>query len=127
VTGDEGAVLFYDASCPACRLFARLILAADTERRIRTAPLSSAEADQLLGGLPTQERYGSYHLVADGRVTGGEAGMGPLLEHTRVLRPIGRLVRRSRLARRAAAAAYEIAARTRPALARVLPEVVLPR
>jgi predicted DCC family thiol-disulfide oxidoreductase YuxK len=127
VTVTEGAILFYDAHCPACRLFARLVLAADTDRRIRTAPLDSAEGNRLLGGLPRRERYGSYHLVVDGRVTGGGPGMGPLLEHTRLLRPIGRLVRRLPLARRAATAVYEMAARTRPALARIVPEVTLPR
>jgi predicted DCC family thiol-disulfide oxidoreductase YuxK len=101
-------VLFFDAGCPACRLFARLVLAADTERRIRTAALDSPEADRALGGLSREERYGSYHLVV------GE-------------RPLGRIVRRSDTARRVAAGLYELISRHRGALARVLPRVDLPR
>ncbi|MGH2678014.1 MAG: DCC1-like thiol-disulfide oxidoreductase family protein [Actinomycetota bacterium] len=121
------AVLFYDARCPACRLFARLVLAVDTERRIRTAPLDSAEADRLLGGLPKDRRFGSYHIVVGDRVASGGSGIGPLLEQTRLLRPAGRLVRRSALAARLASGAYGVAFRTRRLLARVLPPVSLPR
>lgn len=124
---NEHVTLFYDAGCPACRLFARLVLAADTERRIRTAPLDSPEADRVLGGLPKRERYGSYHLVLGDRITSGGPGMGPLLEQARLLRPVGRVVRRSPAAGRAAAALYGLLSRHRGALARILPRVELPR
>jgi predicted DCC family thiol-disulfide oxidoreductase YuxK len=120
-------VLFYDEGCPACRLFARLVLAADTERRIRTAPLGSPEADRLLGDLPKEERYGSFHLVVGDRRISAGPGVGPLLEQARLTRPMGRLVRRSDLARRAAAGMYDLLSRHRGALARVLPRVDLPR
>jgi predicted DCC family thiol-disulfide oxidoreductase YuxK len=123
----EPAILFYDASCPGCRLFARLILAADLERRIRTAPLDSAEADRVLGGMPERQRFGSYHLVVGDRVARGASGMGPLLEQARLLRPLGRLVRRSRAARALAAGAYRFAARHRGRIAGVVPWVDLPR
>lgn len=121
------ATLFYDAECPACRLFARLVLAADTERRIRTAPLDSPEADRALGGLEEEERYGSFHLVVGGRRASAGAGVGPLLEEARLTRPLGRVVRRSATARRVAAGLYDVASRSRGALARVLPRVDLPR
>jgi predicted DCC family thiol-disulfide oxidoreductase YuxK len=123
----EPAVLFYDAGCPGCRLFARVILAADTERRIRTAPLDSAEADRVLGRMPERQRFGSYHLVVGDRVASGASGMGPLLEQPRLLRPLGRLVRRSPTARAAAGGAYRFAARNRARIARFLPHVRLPR
>ncbi|MGH2655668.1 MAG: DCC1-like thiol-disulfide oxidoreductase family protein [Actinomycetota bacterium] len=123
----EPAVLFYDAGCPGCRLFARVILAADTERRIRTAPLDSAEADRALGGMPERQRFGSYHLVVGDRVASGASGMGPLLEHARLVRPLGRLVRRSRAARALAAGTYRFAARHRAKIARFLPRIRLPR
>ena len=121
------AILFYDAGCPGCRLFARLLLAADREGRIRTAPLDSAEADRLLAGMPKRRRFGSYHLGVGDRVASGAAGMGPLLEQASLLRPLGRLVRRSRTARAAAAGAYRFAARHRGRIARIVPRVELPR
>jgi predicted DCC family thiol-disulfide oxidoreductase YuxK len=120
-------VLFFDAGCPACRLFARLVLAADTERRIRTAALDSPEADRALGGLSREERYGSYHLVVGERRATAGPGVGPLLEEARLTRPLGRIVRRSDTARRVAAGLYELISRHRGALARVLPRVDLPR
>jgi predicted DCC family thiol-disulfide oxidoreductase YuxK len=123
----EPAILFYDAGCPGCRLFARVILAADTERRIRTAPLDSAEADRVLGGMPERERFGSYHLVVGDRVASGALGMGPLLEQARLVRLLGRLVRRSPAARALAAGAYRFAARHRGRIAGVVPRVDLPR
>ena len=121
------AILFYDAGCPGCRLFARLVLAADREGRIRTAPLDSAEADRLLAGMPKRRRFGSYHLVVGDRVASGAAGMGPLLEQASLLRPLGRLVRRSRTARAAAAGVYRFAARHRGRIAGIIPRVDLPR
>jgi predicted DCC family thiol-disulfide oxidoreductase YuxK len=123
----EPAVLFYDAGCPGCRLFARVILAADVERRIRTAPLDSAEADRVLGGMPERRRFGSYHLVVGDRVASGASGMGPLLEQASLLRPLGRLVRRSRAARGVAAGAYRFVARHRGKVAGFLPLIQLPR
>jgi len=123
----EPAILFYDAGCPGCRLFARIILAADRERRIRTVPLDSPEADRVLGGMPERKRYGSYHLVVGDRVASGGLGMGPLLEQASLLRSLGGLVRRSPTARAAAAAAYRFAARHRAKIARFLPRIRLPR
>ncbi|HYZ11379.1 MAG TPA: DCC1-like thiol-disulfide oxidoreductase family protein [Actinomycetota bacterium] len=124
---DEQVILFYDAGCPGCRLFARIILAADRERRIRTAPLDSPEAGRILGGMSKGQRFASYHLVIGDRVVSGASGMGPLLEQPTLLRPLGRLVRRSPTARAAAAGAYRFAARHRGAVARLLPRVELPR
>lgn len=124
---EEPAILFYDDGCPGCRLFARIVLAADRERRIRTAPLDSPEADRVLGWMPPKRRFGSYHLVVGDRVTSGGPGMGPLLEQASLLRPVGRLVRRSPTARAAAAAAYRFAARHRGKVARLLPRVELSR
>jgi predicted DCC family thiol-disulfide oxidoreductase YuxK len=122
------AVLFYDAECPACRAFTRLVLAADTERHIRTAPLDSPEADRLLAGLDQRSRMRSYHLVVDGRVHSAGEGIGALLEQVRLLRPVGRLVQNSPTASRTAAAGYRFLARHRAAISRWLPSVKqLPR
>jgi predicted DCC family thiol-disulfide oxidoreductase YuxK len=117
------AVLFYDSECPACRAYTRLVLAADTERHIRTAPLESPEADRLLGGLDERSRKRSYHLVVDGRVHSAGKGIGALLEQPRLLRPVGRFVRGSPAAGRAAAAVYGFLSRHRAAIGRWLPPV----
>jgi predicted DCC family thiol-disulfide oxidoreductase YuxK len=122
------AVLFYDGECPACRAFARLVLVADTRRRIRTATLDSEEADRLLGSLPEDARSGSYHLVEeDGRISSGRDGVGRLLELLPPVAPVGRLIHRSPTAHRAAAAAYDVLARNRGRLGRVLRRAGPPR
>jgi predicted DCC family thiol-disulfide oxidoreductase YuxK len=103
----EQAVLFYDADCPFCRAATHAFLRADTERRLRSAPLDSPEADRRLGHLSRHERYGSFHLAVGSRLWSGGAAMGPLLELIRPLRPVGRFLRRSPTGRRAVSAAYD--------------------
>lgn len=122
----DEAILFYDGACPVCRLTARLAVAADTERRLRTATLDSPDADRHLGGLSTEERFGSFHLVVDGRLVSGGEAVGPALEVLRPVRPVGRLIRRSPAARRAAARAYEFVSRNRGGIGKVLPDVAPP-
>ncbi|MGH2662597.1 MAG: DCC1-like thiol-disulfide oxidoreductase family protein [Actinomycetota bacterium] len=114
-------VLFYDGECRACRTFTNLVLKADTRRRIRTAPLDSPEADRLLGHLPERRRFGSFHLAVGDRVVSGGAAVGPLLELLPPLRPAGKLIRRSPVARRAAHALYHALARNRGRIGRLLP------
>jgi predicted DCC family thiol-disulfide oxidoreductase YuxK len=123
----ERVILFYDRACPVCRLFARLFLLADTERRMRTAPLDSPQADRLIGHLPHRTRYGSYHLVVGNRLASGGAGIGVLLEQPRLIRPVGRLVRRFRALRRLMAGLYRLIARNRARMAPFVPRVDLPR
>jgi predicted DCC family thiol-disulfide oxidoreductase YuxK len=123
----ERVILFYDRACPVCRFFARLFLLADTERRLRTAPLDSPEADRLLGHLPRRARYGSYHLVLGTRLASGGPGIGILLEQPRLFRPVGRLVRRFPGLRRLMAALYRLIARNRARMAPFVPRVDLPR
>jgi predicted DCC family thiol-disulfide oxidoreductase YuxK len=111
VTGQ--AVLFYDARCPGCRAFTHLILWADTERRLRSAPLDSPEADRALGHLPKEARFGSFHLLSGDRLWSGGDAVGPTLERLRPVRSVGRLILRSPTAGRAAAALYDFASRNR--------------
>jgi hypothetical protein len=65
--------------------------------------------------------------VVGDRVASGASGMGPLLEQARLVRPLGRLVRRSGAARALAGRAYRFAARHRGRIAGVVPRVDLPR
>lgn len=57
--------------------------------RIRSAPLTSAEADRLLPGVGEEERYSQAWLIGEGHVHAGhEAGW-----HTLYLAPGGWLLR----------------------------------
>ena len=120
------AILFYDGACPVCRLTARLAVAADTERRLRTATLDSPDADRHLGHLSNEERFGSFHLVVDDRLVSGGEAVGPALEQLRPMRPVGRFVRRSPAAGRAAAWAYGVVSRNRGRIGKLLPDVAPP-
>lgn len=122
----EEAILFYDGACPVCRLTARLAVAADTERRLRTATLDSPDADRHLGRLSKDQRFGSFHLVVDGRLVSGGDAVGPALEVLRPVRPVGRLIQRSAGARRAAAWAYEVVSRNRGRIGKIVPDVAPP-
>lgn len=122
----RGLILFYDAGCRGCRLFARLALAADIRKSVRTAPLDSAEGDRHLGHLSSKERFGAFHLLTGERLFSGAEAVGPLLEVLPPARPLGRLIRRSRTARRLAAAGYELLSRNRGRVARVLPHLRRP-
>ncbi|HEX2032429.1 MAG TPA: DCC1-like thiol-disulfide oxidoreductase family protein [Actinomycetota bacterium] len=120
------AILFYDGACPVCRLTARLAVAADTERRLRTATLDSPDADRHLGKLSKEDRFGSFHLVVEGRLISGGEAVGPTLEQLRRMRPVGRFIGRSPAARRAAAWAYGVVSRNRGRIGKVLPDVAPP-
>jgi hypothetical protein len=97
------------------------VLAADTRKRLRTAPLDSPEADRLLGHLPDHVRSGSFHLAVGDRVVSGGPAVGPLLELLEPVRPVGRWITRSPRARAIAAAAYDAVSRHRHRIGRLLP------
>jgi predicted DCC family thiol-disulfide oxidoreductase YuxK len=97
------------------------VLAADTRKRLRTAPLDSPEADRLLGHLSDDVRQGSFHLAVEERVWSGGDAVGPLLELLEPIRPVGRWIRRSPRARTIAAAAYDTVSRHRHRIGRILP------
>lgn len=119
--------MFYDGECKVCRLTARLVLAADMEKRLRSAPLDSPDADRLLRRLSKKERYGAFHLYRDGRVLSGPDAIGPLLEMLPPLRAAGRFIDRSERARRATGWLYEAVSSRRGLIGRFLPSVGPPR
>jgi predicted DCC family thiol-disulfide oxidoreductase YuxK len=72
--------LLYDSDCGFCRWSLGKVLAWDRRRRIRPVSLQSKEAEELLGGMPEEQRMGSWHLVGPGReVHSAGAGIAPLL------------------------------------------------
>jgi predicted DCC family thiol-disulfide oxidoreductase YuxK len=115
--------MFYDGDCRLCALTARLVIAADTRKRVRSATLDSPDADRHLRRLSKKERYGAFHLYHDGRVLSGADAIGPLLELLAPLRPAGRFLDRSEPARRATGWLYEGITRRREMIGRVLPRV----
>ena len=120
---DPTPIVFYDGECRVCRLTVRLVLAADTGKRLRSATLDSAEADHHLGRLSKKDRYGSFHLYREGRLTSGEEAIGPLLELLPPLRAVGRFLGRSERARGATAWLYRGIAGRRALIGRFLPSV----
>jgi predicted DCC family thiol-disulfide oxidoreductase YuxK len=74
------ATLLYDSDCGFCRWSLGKVLAWDRRGRIRPVSLQSQEAEELLAGMPEEERMASWHLVApDGEVHSAGAGIAPLL------------------------------------------------
>lgn len=124
---DPGPIMFYDAECKVCRLVSRAVLAADTRRRLRSAPLDSPDADRYLGRMSKKERFGSFHLYRDGRVLSGADAIGPLLELLPPVSAAGRFLGRSEGAQGVAAWLYRSIAGRRAQIGRFLPSVRPPR
>ena len=74
------AVLLYDSDCGFCRWSLGKVLAWDRRGLIRPVSLQSKEAEELLAGMPEDERMGSWHLVGpDGQLHSAGTGIAPLL------------------------------------------------
>jgi predicted DCC family thiol-disulfide oxidoreductase YuxK len=96
----ERPVLLYDASCRFCRFAARAVARLDRHERLAFLPLDDPVADELLAALPAEERLASWRLV---RRDGSVAGHGWI---------------RGRLPD----AAYDLVARHRGRLGRLVPD-----
>ncbi len=74
--------LLYDRDCGFCRTVLGFILMRDHERRIRPVALQDALAADLLPGMSEEDRFASFHLVADeGRILSGGRALTPLIAH----------------------------------------------
>jgi predicted DCC family thiol-disulfide oxidoreductase YuxK len=75
----DRVLVFYDDGCGFCRWSASKIAAWDRHRRLRFAPIQSAEGTARLNGLDQARRDGSWHLITrDGRIASA-GGAVPLL------------------------------------------------
>jgi predicted DCC family thiol-disulfide oxidoreductase YuxK len=82
-------VLFYDGNCRFCRAMARVTAALDRGRRLAYLPFSDALAEDLLAGVPEEQRFHSIHMAfPDGEVLSAGGALG---EMARVL-PLGDLL-----------------------------------
>jgi predicted DCC family thiol-disulfide oxidoreductase YuxK len=73
-------ILIYDSDCGFCRWCLAKVLAWDRRRAVRPVALGTDEAKRLLGDMPRDEQFSSWHLVDEsGAVRSAGAGFPPLL------------------------------------------------
>jgi predicted DCC family thiol-disulfide oxidoreductase YuxK len=60
--------LLYDPDCGFCRVCVAVVLLWDRRARLRPVALTSTEGEELLRGMPEDERMASWHLVDAGWV-----------------------------------------------------------
>ena len=89
------SILLYDSDCGFCRWSLGKVLAWDRRARIRPVSLQSKQAEELLAGMPEEQRFASWHLVdADGELHSAGAGIAPLLRLLRGGRPLAAIAAR---------------------------------
>jgi predicted DCC family thiol-disulfide oxidoreductase YuxK len=87
--------VLYDRDCGFCRWALAVILRWDRRRALRPVALQEPEADQLLAGMPVEERMASWHLVdPGGEVRSAGVAAAPLFRLLPGGRPIAMLVER---------------------------------
>ena len=122
----ERAVLLYDDGCRLCRFAARSVLRLDREQTLAVLPLQDPEAARLLEPLPVEERLASWRLArSDGSLVGYGAGAVTLARSLRLTRPLGRVL--EAMPQRLLEAQYELIARNRRRLGRLVPDGPAPR
>ncbi len=88
-------IVLYDRDCGFCRWALAKILAADRGRTLRPVPLQDPEAERLLGGMNSEERMASWHLVGpDGEVRSGGEALAPLFRELPGGAPLAALAER---------------------------------
>ena len=98
----------------------------DRRDELAYIPLGDPEAASLLVGLPDDERLATWRLgLTDGSLVGYGAGVLQLLEAVRLTRPVGRVL--ARLPAGALDRIYDIVARRRDKLGRLVPDRPGPR
>jgi len=73
------ATVLYDGDCGFCKWSLAKLLAWDRRGALRPLPLQDPEADRLLGGMESERKLASWHLVAeDGSVVSAGRALAPL-------------------------------------------------
>lgn len=103
-TMPDRPLLLYDGDCRFCRWAARVVAALDRKRKLGFLPFDDDQALPFLAQIPEDERYASWHLIRPGgrRLSRGVVG-GP------------------------ADAVYDLIARHRDKLGRLVPDRRGPR
>ena len=72
--------VLYDADCGFCRVTLALLLARDRGARLLPVAMQSPEGEDLLAGMPHEQRMRSAHVVTpDGRIHSGGDVVAPIL------------------------------------------------
>ena len=117
--------VFYDADCGFCTRSAQVLRLLDRSRRLELAPLHEA-ASVTPDAPPASRLLESLHVRDEqGRWTAGGAAWLAMTDVVPVLRPIG-LVARLPVIRRLVEPVYEVIARNRHRISRLLGEDVCP-
>jgi predicted DCC family thiol-disulfide oxidoreductase YuxK len=111
-------IVLYDDECGFCRWSSSKIAAWDRARRLRFAPIRSAEGQARLDGVDPVRRNGSWHLVTrEGRVASAGAAVPLLLRELPGGSPLARV---AGALPRTTDRAYRAVARRRGAIGRLL-------
>jgi predicted DCC family thiol-disulfide oxidoreductase YuxK len=114
----DRVLVLYDDGCGFCRWSASKIAAWDRNRRVRFAPIRSAEGEARSDGMDAAHRDGSWHLITrDGRVASAGAAVPFLLRELPGGSP---LAWAANALPRSTDRAYRAVARRRVALGRLL-------
>ena len=72
-------ILIYDRDCGFCRWCLGKVLAWDRRRAVKPVALGTEEANRLLGDMPRDRQFSSWHLADGTGVHSAGAGFPPLL------------------------------------------------
>ena len=114
--------LLYDGNCRFCRFVARGIVRLDRRGALAVLPFDDPDAQPLLAAIPACERKTTWHLVREGHRSSGGAGLAELLGILPPTRPLTPALRRLPLS-----AIYDVLARRRSRLGRLVPDGPAPR
>jgi len=120
-------VLLYDTSCRLCRWTARLVAALDRSGELGLVGLEDDAADALLERVIKEERLSSARLVLpEGQLLSGGEVVLETLALLPATRPLARVVEALH-AEAAVARLYDLVARNRGRLGRLVPDGPAPR
>lgn len=119
-------VLLYDDECRLCRFVARCVVQLDRRQKLALLSLRNEAAMPLLATVPASERFDTWRLASkDGSLSGFGAGAPGLFQAMGVTRPLGGLL--GRVADPTLDRVYELIARNRGTLGRLVPDGPAPR
>lgn len=117
-------VLLYDAGCRLCRFAARAVARLDRRGALALLPLGDDEAEPFLTGLPEGERFASVRLAEP---ESGLVSRGRAVAHVFWHLGIWSALVRTRGAERVLDLGYDLVARNRRLLGRLVPDGPAPR
>ena len=118
-------VLLYDGGCRLCRFVARTVARLDRDGELLLLPLDDSEAAALLRDVAPGDRHATWRLVTRGAAFGYGRGAVELARALRLTRPAARILQT--IPPPVLDALYELVARHRCRLGRLVPDGPAPR